>query len=788
MRFYVGISFFLLLLCAMQLADGYNPHQHHQHHGSTTHHFQHQGGGGSDDVDSARPGVELLAVSGCPNDSDPRKSTSHCPVDGGTRLTVRGRGFPRNGILGIQLVNARDRSASRLSCDGITHSQMLPTLLVFCRLPPAQEGAAYHLRLVTRSGAYLLRSAIHYVKKEILDSNVGDDAGTKADSTKPKVGNWDDYETLGIGGLKPQLEELFRRAFSSRLTANSKIANEIGVRHVKGVILYGPPGTGKTLIARTVGKMLNAKSVKIVSGPEIMSKFVGESEKNLRGLFAAAEQDAQKFGANAGLHVIVMDEIDAIMRPRGAGDDSGARAVYDGVTTQMLAYMDGFKSSNNLLIIGLTNRLSSMDKALLRPGRFEVQIRIPLPTDEGRLEIYKIHTKKLRDNDYLAPDVSLGALARRSAALSGADIEGIVRAAVSYAFERHQKAAQERMTVDEGEAEEPKFQVNANDFNRGLKEIVAAKGAAVNTQPFLERGVVLYNQRLKQSIERLTTLTDRMRESEALRRLRIVIDGPSNSGRSAIAALVARHSRFAYVNVITPESLVGLSTGQRVAALQNAFDEAANVMHACIVLDRVDNIIEFNPVQNHFNSIIAQELSTLLDRSVSLVPSSHTASRLLVVMTTNGDDALKYLTPKGQYDAKEHLSLLSKADQAVVLKAYRVFESDKALREAMAHLPSSIGIKQLLFYIDVARSRYGVAVPNAPPLYDVSEDVFKAAAGDDSGNGVDEAAPAARPPVDPKQSLYLTVDQFATIMKEFGVSGGQESLEPVSFQATSLDL
>ena len=132
-------------------------------------------------------------------------------------------------------------------------------------------------------------------------------------------------ESLGIGGLDIQLTNLFRRAFASRRLPQS-IMEKFGIKHVKGILLYGPPGTGKTLIARQLAQTLKAKSIQVVNGPEVFSKYIGESEENIRKLFEEARKDEKKFGDESPIHVVVFDEIDAICRQRG-GDGSGSGKV-----------------------------------------------------------------------------------------------------------------------------------------------------------------------------------------------------------------------------------------------------------------------------------------------------------------------------------------------------------------------------------------------------------------------------------------------------------------------------
>ena len=158
-----------------------------------------------------------------------------------------------------------------------------------------------------------------------------------------------DFNELGIGGLDKEFGEVFRRAFTSRMFS-SNIVEQCGGKHVKGILLYGPPGTGKTLIARKIGGMLRSHPPKVVNGPEVLNKFVGESEANVRRLFAEAEEEEKRLGPASALHIIIFDEIDAICKQRSSVP--GSTGVNETVVNQLLSKIDGVEQLNNVLIIG----------------------------------------------------------------------------------------------------------------------------------------------------------------------------------------------------------------------------------------------------------------------------------------------------------------------------------------------------------------------------------------------------------------------------------------------------
>ncbi|AXI25570.1 proteasome-activating nucleotidase [Methanofervidicoccus sp. A16] len=221
-----------------------------------------------------------------------------------------------------------------------------------------------------------------------------------------------------IGGLDEQIREI-REVVELPLT-HPELFEKVGIEPPKGVLLYGPPGTGKTLLAKAVAHETNATFIKVV-GSELVKKFIGEGAKLVKDVFKLAKEKAPS--------IIFIDEIDAIASKRTEALTGGDREVQR-TLMQLLAEMDGFDSRGDVKIIAATNRLDILDPAILRPGRFDRIIEVPPPGEEGRLEILKIHTRKMN----LADDVDLSKIAKMTEGFVGADLKAVCTEAGMFAI------------------------------------------------------------------------------------------------------------------------------------------------------------------------------------------------------------------------------------------------------------------------------------------------------------------------------------------------------------------
>ena len=259
--------------------------------------------------------------------------------------------------------------------------------------------------------------------------------------------HWED-----IGGLENVKQEL-REAVEWPLKY-PKAFQRLGIEPPRGVLLYGPPGTGKTLLAKAVATESEANFIGI-RGPEVLSKWVGESEKRVREIFRKARQAAPT--------VVFIDEIDAIAPARGMEGDR----VTDRLINQLLTEMDGIQENSGVVVIAATNRPDIIDPALLRPGRFDRLILVPAPDEKARLEILKVHTRRVP----LAEDVNLRELAKKTEGYSGADLEALVREAALRAMRRVMRELPRELVEREDERFLERLKVSRRDFEEALKKV-----------------------------------------------------------------------------------------------------------------------------------------------------------------------------------------------------------------------------------------------------------------------------------------------------------------------------
>ncbi|KAK9812135.1 hypothetical protein WJX73_009967 [Symbiochloris irregularis] len=510
-----------------------------------------------------------------------------------------------------------------------------------------------------------------------------------------------DFNKLGIGGLDAQFDTIFRRAFQSRVVPPS-IVERSGMKHVKGLLLHGPPGTGKTLIARQIGKMLNGREPKVVNGPEILNKYVGASEENVRKLFADAEADQLARGENSDLHVIIFDEIDAICKSRGSV--SSGTGVNDSVVNQLLTKIDGVDALNNILLIGMTNRKDMLDEALLRPGRLELQVEIGLPDQAGRLQIFKIHMNHMQSNSFVAPDVDLIALSERTKNFSGAEIEGLIRNTWSFALDRQVDRSNLSMPIDEDN-----LKVTMADFLLALQEVKPAFGAVTETlNSYRLHGITDWGPSFQHLSAKCRLLVEQVRTSVHTPILTLLLSGQPGVGKTALAATLGIDSDFPFVKVVSADNMVGYSESAKVNAIVKVFEDAYKSLLSIVVLDDIERLLEFVAIGPRFSNVILQTLLVLLKKQP---PEGR---RLLVVGTTSNAGFMEDLGLGHVFTDSARVPCLKEADIRSVLVQRKAFSPAEVDMAVAGLIDSEIPIKRLLMLVE--RARQGVPPGSTIPF------------------------------------------------------------------------
>lgn len=547
----------------------------------------------------------------------------------------------------------------------------------------------------TRMGRCLGDTIIQFEKAENSSLNLVGKAKGKVVRQSIINPDWD-FQKMGIGGLDKEFNAIFRRAFASRVFP-PEIVEQLGCKHVKGILLYGPPGTGKTLMARQIGTMLNAREPKIVNGPQILDKYVGESEANIRRLFADAEEEEKKLGPNSGLHIIIFDEIDAICKSRGSvGGNTG---VHDTVVNQLLAKIDGVEQLNNILVIGMTNRRDMIDEALLRPGRLEVQMEISLPNEHGRIQILSIHTSRMREFKKIHSDVDVKELAALTKNFSGAELEGLVRAAQSTAMNRLIKAAS-KVEVDPAAME--KLVVSRSDFLHALEhDIKPAFGTSAEAlEHYLSRGIINWGTPVSSIFEDGMLFIQQARATESSGLVSVLLEGPPNSGKTALAAQLAKNSDFPFVKVCSPEEMVGYTESAKCTLIRKVFDDAYRSQLSCILVDNIERLLDYGPIGPRYSNLTLQALLVLLKKEPPR------GRKLLILCTSSRRQVLEDMEMLSAFTAVLHVPNLNKPEHMLAVVEESEAFTKKEVKSIAKHLSGRrifVGIKKLLALIDMAR-------------------------------------------------------------------------------------
>ncbi|MRR35965.1 AAA family ATPase, partial [bacterium] len=410
-----------------------------------------------------------------------------------------------------------------------------------------------------------------------------------------------------------------------------EVFQKLGIEPPKGVLLYGPPGTGKTLIAKAVANESGANFFSI-AGPEIMSKYYGESEQRLREIF----DDAQK----AAPSIIFIDEIDSIAPKRGEVTGEVERRV----VAQLLAMMDGLKERGAVVVIGATNREEAIDPALRRPGRFDREIEIGVPDRSDRIEILQIHMQNMP----LSDDVNLESLADRMHGFVGADINALCKEAAMRALRRYMP---DMTTEDEIPPEIIEHMlVRREDFEEALKEIEPSSMREVLVElPAVSwcdlGGLGSLKQELIEAIEWPLKRPEKFRQMGIRPPKGILLYGPPGTGKTMIAQAVANETAANFISV-RGHQMLSKWMGESEKAIREIFRKARQVSPAIIFFDELDSIAPMRGTDegSHAMERVVNQLLSELDGLEAL-------KDVVVIAATNRPDILDpALLRSGRFD------------------------------------------------------------------------------------------------------------------------------------------
>lgn len=474
----------------------------------------------------------------------------------------------------------------------------------------------------------------------------------------PKMGDIPKVSYEDIGGLGTEVKKI--REMIELPLKHPELFKRLGVEAPKGVLLHGPPGTGKTMLAKAVAGETSSNFISI-GGPEIMSKFYGESEEKLREIFKEAEENAPS--------IIFIDEIDSIAPKRDEVSGEQERRI----VAQLLSLMDGLESRGKVVVIGATNRPNSIDEALRRPGRFDREIEIQIPDRDGRLEILQIHTRGMP----LTEDVDLDRLADLSHGYAGADLSALAKEAAM--------ASLRRVLPDiDVEADEipveilNKLQVNWDDFKEALKDM----------QPSTMREVLIEKPRVKwEDVGALENAKQELKEAvewplkygkvfehmNARPPKGILLYGPPGTGKTMLAKAVATESEANFIAVKGPEFL-NKWVGESEKAVRETFRKARQASPCVIFMDEIDSIAPQRGTGGDSN-VTERVISQMLTEMDGL----EALNDVVVIAATNRPDIMDpALLRPGRFDKSIYIGPPDLESRVSILK---IHTKDKPLAD-----------------------------------------------------------------------------------------------------------
>jgi len=464
------------------------------------------------------------------------------------------------------------------------------------------------------------------------------------------VTNLVDVSYEDIGGLKEEVKKV--REMIEIPLKRPELFDKLGIAPPKGVLMHGPPGTGKTLLAKAVASESDAHFIAI-NGPEIMSKYVGGSEENLREYFEEAEENAPS--------IIFIDELDAIAPKREDTQGETERRT----VAQLLTLMDGLKSRGQVVVIGATNRPDSLDQALRRPGRFDREIEIGVPDAEEREEILEIHTRNMP----LAEDVDLHKIAGTTHGFVGADLESLCKEAAMRVVRR----IIPEIKNDEEIPEEvlKKIVVTSDDFKSALKEIQPSALREVLVQvPDVKwddvGGLDDVKQELKEAVEWPLKHPEKFEKFGVRPPKGTLLYGVPGTGKTLLAKAVASESEANFISVKGPE-LLSKWVGESEQGVREVFRKAKQTAPTVIFFDEIDSIASTRSANDSDSGVTKRVVNQLLTEMDGLEELEDVA----IIAATNRPDILDAgLMRPGRFDRHIKVDLPNEEARLSIFKVH----------------------------------------------------------------------------------------------------------------------
>ncbi|QSG13652.1 ATPase of the AAA+ class, CDC48 family [Halapricum desulfuricans] len=519
----------------------------------------------------------------------------------------------------------RDKIVNR----AVQAGQTIPLALGFGSLM-SRSGRQIPIRIVDTNpdGTVIITQStdITIVEQSVEETDIGQ-SGDVADSSEPLGITYED-----VGGLDDELDQV--REMIELPMSHPELFQALGIEPPQGVLLHGPPGTGKTLIAKAVANEIDA-NFQNISGPEIMSKYHGESEERLREVFDEAGENEPA--------IIFIDEIDSIAPKR----DETQGDVERRVVAQLLSLMDGLEDRGQVTVIGTTNRVDAVDTALRRGGRFDREIEIGVPDTRGRTEILQIHTREMP----IGESVDLEQYADNTHGFVGADLESLVREAAMNALRRVRPDLD--LEGDEIDAETLEtLEVTETDFRAALREIEpsALREVFVETPDVTWEdvgGLSETKARLQEAVQWPLAYPDAYRQVDLQSTKGILLHGPPGTGKTLLAKAVANESQSNFISVKGPE-LFDKYVGESEKGVREVFEKARSNAPTVIFFDEIDAIASKrgSSGDNQVGERVVSQLLTELDGLEEL-------EDVVVIAATNRPDLIDdALTRAGRIERK----------------------------------------------------------------------------------------------------------------------------------------